>query len=179
MDGNGQIANGVVKPTAYSMFKADAEFVKKAWPDFIRPGLLAIKAKDKRSGHWLPEHVRAYIEAGFAGRLLCECHVICPVDKATPTGFIVMRAYNDEFAQIPLSLFLWIVYNKVPGMGLLPSINAVLPHIQPAVERRAKELGLLDVTGISSRLGWGEALAPYGYEVHQVIYRKRLYKDEV
>ncbi len=164
---------------AYGLVRLDAEAVAKLWPDFIRPGLLQIKRKDRRdSTTWLPEHVRAYIEAGLAGKLFCECHMIVPVSGTKPVGFVILRTWNDEYAQVPLSMLVWIAYAKFPWKGIRSSIRTALTHVLPAIEKRSRELGLRYVYGVSPRMhGWLGVLMGFGYQVHQVVFRKDLYPE--
>ena len=161
------------KPTTYSLLKLDKEAIVKFWPAFIRPGLLSIKRHDKRSGEWVPEHVRQRIEAGFAGTIFCECHLVMPVSASEPAGFVVLTMYNDEFVQVPQALFVWIAWcEKAP-------LRKVLPSILPQLEKRARDMGLRYVAGITSRWqAWLHRIFLHGYSVHQVIFKKDLYPDE-
>ena len=154
----------------YSLIKADADAVRQAWVSFIRPGILAIKAHDKRSGKWTPTHVRQQLEAGFRQQIFCELHFIVR-DACDPVGFVVLKMYPDEFVGAVQSLWVWLAYCKEWHRKVFP---AVLPHI----ERYGMELGVENVDGLSSRGGWGRILAEHGYEEHQVLYRKPLYKDD-
>lgn len=149
----------------YSLVKLDAEGVRKLWHRYILPGLLEIKRKDKASGFWIPEHVRSLIERGFIGQPFCECHIIVPLNSGEPVGFIVLRLYNDEFVQVPTSLFVWLTYCVDPRAKR---------HIVPLVEKRAREIGVRWVDGITSRLSWARALKSQGYSIHQVIIRKEV-----
>jgi hypothetical protein len=168
MNLNGHSAPQEAPKQAYTLLKADREAVVKFWPVLIRPGLERIKAKDKRSGYWQPEHVRQRIEAGFAGQIICECLLILQVNKAEPVGFLVTQVFNDEFLGTPLYLHLWLVWCEgAPAWR-------VMRHIQPQVEKRAVELGLRGIQGLSSRLAWMRRLGLLGYSIHQVIIRKDL-----
>lgn len=157
--------NGVAVAAAqstYSLILCDAPLLIKAWP-FIRRGLLKIKQKDKRSGQWIPEHVRQRIEAGFKGIIFCECY-LCVEDGGNPVGFCVLTCGNDEFVQVPLSLFMWITYCEKP-------LSKVMPQVLPALIKRRDEMGLLYIDGVSSRWGWMKNLMRHGFRVHQYIFR--------
>jgi hypothetical protein len=166
----------------FSLLRADGEAVKLLWSSFIRPGLEAIKyprkiksqrtghiwerpPADPRSGTWLPEHVRALIDRGHMGLIFCECHLIIPVSGTKPVGFVVLRLYPDEFVQVPLTLFVWIAYCKDPR---------ALRYVLPLVEKRAREIGVRYVEGVTSLTAWARRLRPYGYQVHQIIIRKEI-----
>lgn len=164
---NGNGATLKAQAQSYSLLKADADAVRVMWPTVIRPGLVKIKKKDPQSGHWLPEHVRAAIENGLAGRFFCECHLIIKASSSRPCGFMVLRLFNDEFVQVPLALFLWMAHSTEPR-----AVDYILKS--NFLERRAREIGVNRVEGVSSRPGWGRRIAKYGYRPHQVIYRKEL-----
>lgn len=163
-----QLVNGIVKEASqptYSLVLCDAPLLKASWP-FIRRGLLKIKKKDKRSGQWIPEHVRQRIEAGFAGRIFCECYLCIEDDgeRQRPVGMCVVTSYPDEFVGVPLSLFMWITYCEKP-------MRKVLPQVMPTLIRRRDELGLRFIDGVSSRFGWMKELSRNGFRVHQYIFR--------
>lgn len=159
----GTLVNGAIQEAQYTLVHLDRERVKNLWP-FVRHGLKRIKQKDPYSGHWRAEHVRQRIEAGFAGQILCECHAIVVGDK--PVGFVVLTAYNDEFDGVPERLWVWIAWCENAPLW------KVLPHIDPMLERRAKDLGLRGVIGCSSREQWVRRIAPHGYKVRQYIFFK-------
>lgn len=165
------VANGKVehrqpaKDLRYGLSKLDAKALEVLWPTFIFPGLLRIKEKDKHSGHWIPEHVRSLIDRGHLGQLFCECHLIVPVSDTKPVGFVVLRLYNDEFINVPDTLFVWLTYCIDPR---------ALKYILPLGEKRAREIGVTYVQGITSRMGWLRRLKRYGYEMHQMIIRKQV-----
>ena len=163
MDGN--LTNGAVTTAVqpkYSLVLCDAELLKASW-SFIRRGLQTIKAKDKRSGQWIPEHVRQRIEAGMNGRIFCECY-LCVEDGGKPVGFCVLTCGTDEFVGVPLSLFMWITYCTAP-------MSKVMPQVMPTLIKRRDDLGLRYLDGISSRWGWMKELARHGFRVHQYIFR--------
>jgi hypothetical protein len=165
--------NGAVqtepKAVTFTLLRADRDAVRKFWSKLIRPGLLRIKAKDKRSGEWQPEHVRQRIEAGFNNQILCECYLIIQSNSPNPVGFTITQAFPDEFIGVPLYLHNWITWcEKAP-------LRKVLPYVLPELERHATEdLGLRGVQGITSRLQWLRRCTKYGYHIHQVIIRKTL-----
>lgn len=169
MDSHSEIAtaraNGVVTAFRphFQLVKADADMLQKLWFSVVRPGLLAIKAKNPRLTRWEPEHVRAHLEAGLRGLMLCELHLIVRADKPTPVGFIVLKLYNDEFLQVPMALYTWITYSTDPA-GTLP--------ITEAVEKRARELGVRAVQGMTSRIGWARRLRKRGYRVVGYLIEK-------
>jgi hypothetical protein len=155
-----------VQAPKWSLLLCDREAVRKFWPTVIRPGLMRIKAKDKHSGYWQPEHVRQRLEAGFAGHIICECFLVIQSTSSTPVGFIITQAFNDEFLNVPLYLHLWIVWcERAPAWR-------VMEDIQPQVEKRAMEFGLRGITGISSRYQWVRRLVKHGYRIHQYYFRK-------
>ncbi len=162
---NGKAHAEVTTPT-YTLLLCDREAVKKFWPQFIRPGLMRIKEKDKRSGHWEPEHVMQRLQAGFNNQILCECYLIVQSNTPNPVGFTITQVYNDEYIGVPLYLYNWITWcENAP-------LYKVLPHVMPKLEKRAAELGLRGVQGITSRLQWMRRLRGLGYHIHQVIIRK-------
>jgi hypothetical protein len=161
---NGKVVRREIEPK-WSLALADAEFVKKFWHSQILPGLKKVKEKDKRSGHWLPEHVRARVDLGHLGRMFCELHLIVPVNEGKPVGFVILRLYDDEFVNVPVALFAWITYCTEPR---------AMKHILPLVEKRAKEIGVSKVRGVTSRTAWLRRLRKHGYGVHQVIIEKDL-----
>jgi hypothetical protein len=157
------LANGKVQEQPkYSLVLCDAQLLKDSWK-FIRKGLLRIKDKDKRSGQWIPEHVRQRIEAGLAGRIFCEAY-LCVDSDSNPVGFCVVTCGPDEFVGVPLSLFMWITYCQKP-------MRDVLPQVMPTLIKRRDELGLRYIDGVSSRWGWMKELARNGFRVHQYIFR--------
>lgn len=158
---NGKVATA----ERWSLVKLDADAVRTLWHKEILPGLLEVKRKDKRSGQWLPEHVRAAIDAGHLGRHFCECHLIVPGGSDKPVGFVVLRLYNDEFVQVPLSLFIWITYCREPR---------AMKYVIPQLEKRARDIGVRYLDGISSRAAWLRRLRPFGFRCHQMILRKEL-----
>lgn len=153
----------------YRLLHADREAIKAYWPTLIRPGVVAIKEKCPNAGQWLPEHVRQRIEAGLAGQIFCECHLISREENEAGkvVGFIVINAYNDEYAQVPLSLFVWLVHcTDAPA-------EEVLPFALPILEQRARDLGLRYVDGVG-RGGWERRLTDYGYKAVQTMFRKEV-----
>lgn len=172
--------NGVAaekRAPAYELLLLDPEGVRKFWEPVIRPGLERIKAKDRRSGHWEPEHVRMRIENGFARTIYCECWLIIQSNLSKPIGFLVTQAFNDEFLGVPLYLFIWMAWCESPALKLrlhrsASTLDRVLPLILPKLEARAKELGLRGIQGVSSRFPWMYRLSKYGFKVHQYIIRK-------
>jgi hypothetical protein len=182
---NGKVTREPAKEAhKYSLVKVDAEALRVLWPTFIRPGLEAIKqphpvrmrksgkiimkpAADPHSGQWLPEHVRAALDAGHMGRMFCECQLIVPVSDSKPVGFLIFRLYNDEFVNVPLSLFVWIAWSRD-----MAAITDVLKR--ELVEKRAREIGVRYVDGVTSNAAWLRRLRKYGYEMHQMIIRKRI-----
>ena len=165
---NGATPKATKAPETYSLLPADRDAVRRFWPTLIRPGLMRIKTKDKRSGPWEPEHVRQRLEAGFANQIICECYLVIAASSAFPVGFVITQVFNDEFIGCPLYLHIWIAWcEKAPLWRVLPF---ALSHL----EKRAVELGLRGVQGTTSRLQWLRRLRKYGYHVHQVTIRKEL-----
>jgi hypothetical protein len=157
------LTNGAVKEAKpYRLVLCNAELVKDSWP-YINRGLLRIKQKDKRSGQWIPEHVRQRIEAGLVGRIFCECY-LCVDESSNPVGFCVVTSGPDEFVGVPLSLFMWITYCTAP-------MDKVLPAVMPTLLQRKRELGLRYIDGVSSRFGWMKNLTKQGFRIHQYIFR--------
>jgi len=154
----------------YHLVHCDRDLLTLLWPKLILPGLKRIKQKDKKSGQWIPEHVRQRIEAGFTQRIFCECHLIVPDGEQLPVGFVVITMFPDEFVGVPLSLFVWIVYMD----SKKANVTRALPGVQAGLEKRARELGLRYVDGISSRHGWMAHLGKQGYRIHQLILRKEI-----
>lgn len=155
----------------YRLVPATHEMIVAAWPTVIRPGILEIKRHDKKSGHWWTTHVRQHLEAGFRGQLFCELQFIMPADSDYAVGFVVLKMYPDEFNGVADSLFVWLAYCSDPH-------SDVFPQVLPEIERRGRDLGVEYVMGISSRHGWARILKDYGYEEHQVSYRKPLYPED-
>jgi len=162
---NGKVNRRPAALPGWTLVRADADAIKVLWPSFIRPGLLRIKQKDKHSGQWLPEHVRAAIDGGHLGRLFCECHLIVPTAGTQPVGFVILRLYNDEFVQVPLTLFVWITYCTEPR---------AMRDVLRLIEKRAKEIGVRYVEGLTSRTAWLRRLRKFGYSAHQIIIRKEI-----
>lgn len=159
--------NGKVKAKVerWSLVRVDAEGVKTLWPSYIRPALAKVKFKDPHAGSWLPEHVRAAIDAGMMGRHFCECHLVVPVSSDKPVGFVILRMYNDEFVQVPLSLFVWISYLTEPR---------AMKDVIAALDKRAREIGVSHIEGISSRTSWMRRLRRFGFNCHQIILRREV-----
>src|SRR5215469_17505433 len=151
--------------TKYGLVHLDAEALRVTWPAIIKPGLLVVKSKDRHCGEWHPAHVRQAIEAGFKGVIFCECHLIVSVDSTKPVGFVVLQVENDPFISVPTSLFVWIAYCTEPrAMGC----------VLPVIEKRARDLGLSKVSGVSSRMGWSKRLVRYGYSAERIVYSKEI-----
>jgi len=164
--GGKDIPNGKVATKAearYSLTLLDMEAVKTLWPQYIRPWVEAVKRKDPAAGHWEPEHVRLAIDAGLAGKMFCECHLIVPVNEGKPVGVVILRLYNDEFLQVPLALHAWITYCHEPR---------AMRYVLPMLEKRAREIGVRSVMGISSRTKWLRRLRRWGYRMEAIIIRK-------
>lgn len=159
MELNGKIE--VATQPTYRLVFCNKDLLKASWP-FINRGLQRIKEKDKRSGQWIPEHVRQRIEAGLTGRIFCEAY-LC-MEGEEPVGFCVVTCGPDEFVGVPLSLFMWITYCTAP-------MAKVLPQVMPALIQRRDDLGLRFIDGVSSRWGWMKQLTRHGFRVHQYIFR--------
>jgi hypothetical protein len=139
------------------------------WP-FIRAGLQTIKRKDKRSGQWTTEHVRAMLEAGYKGQGTCELWMINKYD-GKPAGFVVTSTGPDPHLGVPLGLFVWITY-------LGNEDTAAFYTVVRELETIARSRGLRYLEGMSSRAGWARKLAKQGYDTHMILYRKQLWEDE-
>ena len=166
MDQVVNLTNGVAKAEArYSLIQIDAESLRTLWPQYIRPWVEAVKHKDPAAGHWEPEHVRLAIDAGLRGAIFCECYLIVPTTEGSPVGVVILRLYNDEFLQVPLYLHTWITYCKEPR---------ALKYVMPQIEKRARDIGVRGVMGISSRTNWLRRLRRWGYRMEAIIIRKDL-----
>ncbi len=161
---NGKVQTA--RPAEFSLLLADRDAVRVLWPTLILPGLKVLKRKDPDSGFWQPEHVRQSIEAGLAGRMFCECHIVVPKSEGRAVGFMVLKAYPDEFIQVPVALFVWIAY-----CTSWQATDYLLKH--EVLDKRAREMGFRYVDGLSSRIKpWGRRLGKHGYREHQVLFRK-------
>lgn len=150
----------------YKLIQADKEAVRIFWPTLILPSLRRLKKKNPNSGGWTPEHVRAHLEAGFRGLILCELWFIVPVD-GKPCGFIIYKTYNDEFTNVPDSLFIWITDCKDPK-----ATRYILQH--GLCDQRAKDLGLPYTYGIIERRAYLKVLTEHGYEIAKYHVRKKV-----
>lgn len=150
----------------FDLLLCDRDAVRRYWNSLIRPGLVRIKAKDKKSGHWEPEHVRQRLEAGFRGQILCDCYLIVANDASEPQGFIVTQCFNDEFLNVPLYLHLWLIWCEGAPFW------RVMRDAEPRLIERVKELGLRGITGLTSRSQWLRRAGRHGYDVHQYFIRK-------
>ena len=166
MNQNGHIATGI--PRGYGVLPATIEQMRDHWT-FIRAGLLTIKHKDKRSGNWTPEHVRAMLELGYRGQGTCELWMIYRTDGER-VGFVVTSTGPDPHLGVPLGLFVWITYlEKRHTLAFYSTLHSL--------ENVAKERGLRYLEGMSSRAGWSRKLAKRGFETHMVLYRKNLWAE--
>ena len=152
---------------SYLLMRADFDAMVKMW-SFVRRGLLTIKSKDKRSGHWTPEHVRALLEMGFKGQNTYELWWMCC--DGDVIGFAVTCVQIDVWLSVPSSLFAWLIYLKPEHMHGFHAIREQFEAI-------TKERGLRWFEGTSSREGWVKRLIPRGYEMH-MTYRKDVWSDE-
>lgn len=128
--------------------------------EFVKQGLLAVKAKIGTRSAWTPGHVRqAILNKGS------ELWVV--LDGEEPVGFYVLSLITDPFINVPTTLFIWIAY-AVPGKwGLIPR------HLQD-IKERARYLGVDKLEMMSPRIGWLRKLLPLGWEVSERIYGCKL-----
>ena len=155
-----------LKPeSSYSMVLLDLQAIKALWWKEIRPGLLKVKEKDESSGHWEPEHVRKLLEAGAQGLLFCQCHMV--VKEGKPVGFVILRIFPDEFTQVPYDLFVWIGHSDDPKC-----VDWVFNS--EYLENLAKDMGLSGVMWVSGREGWGKRASRYGFDMKQIVFRKKV-----
>jgi hypothetical protein len=139
------------------------------WP-FVRAGLQTIKRKDKRSGQWTSEHVRAMLEAGYKGQGTCELWLIYQGGE-TPVGFVITSVGPDPHLGVPLGLFVWITY-------LEPAHTSAFHVALRELEVIARGRGLRYLEGMSSRAGWARRLAKQGFDTHMVLYRKSVWPED-
>ena len=169
MDNLVSLVNGITAPAKadgrYSLSQVDAGDLKVLWPQYIRPWVEAVKKKDSAAGHWEPEHVRLAIESGLAGKIFCECHMVVPVNEGKPVGVVILRLYNDEFLNVPLELYAWITYCREPR---------AMRYVLAMLEKRAREIGVRAIRGISSQTAWLRRLRRWGYRMEAIIIRKDL-----
>ena len=162
-----EMLNGYAHKIAppYRMQPADWQTMVKNWP-FIRAGLKTIKRKDKRSGNWTTEHVRAMLEAGYKGQSTCELWLIYQHNDE-PAGFVITSVGPDVHLNVPLGLFIWITYLELRHAAAFDMALRELEEI-------ARARGLRYVEGMSSRPGWARKLQSRGYDTHMVLYRKSM-----
>lgn len=153
----------------YRMKPADWQAMVSSWP-FVRAGLKTIKAKDRRSGNWTTEHVRAMLEMGYKGQGTCELWMIY-AHNDEPVGFVVTSVGPDVHLGVPLGLFIWITY-------LEPRHHASFDMALGELEQIAKARGLRYVEGMSSRAGWGRKLQRRGFDTHMTLYRKNVWAED-
>lgn len=151
----------------YKLSAATFPIMVEAWP-FVRRGLLTIKKKDKRSGNWTTEHVRAMLEAGYKGQGTCELWIVHKAD-GSPVGFVITSVGPDIHLGVPLALFIWITYLQE---------TAAFEMALDELEKIARARGLRYVEGMSSRRGWSRKLEQRGFDTHMVLYRKSVWSDE-
>ena len=165
---NGYVPSRLVRSDTYRMAPATWGDMVSHWP-FIRAGLKTIKKKDKRSGNWTTEHVRAMLEAGYKGNSHCELLMIYANDE--PVGFVITSTGPDIHLNVPLGLFIWITY--------LPLRHAeAFDMALRELEDIARARGLRYVEGMSSRAGWGRKLQRRGFDTHMILYRKEVWPED-
>lgn len=158
----------IEKPVAapkYGWFEADADALKKLWPNFILPGLRKVKAKNPRLARWEPEHIRAHLEAGLRGMMFCKLYVITRVDSPNPLGFAVLKLYNDEFLGVPMALYAWVTYCIDPR---------ATDWAIGATEKLAAEMGVRAVGGMTQRIAYIRRLSRRGYRVIGYLLEKEI-----
>lgn len=162
---------GLAHQTAprYGVLHAPFDAMVSCWP-YIRAGLKVIKAKDKRSGNWTTEHVRAMLEAGYKGQNTIDLWMIYQTD-GVPVGFVITSVGPDIHFNVPLGLFIWITY-------LEPEHHGAFDMTLREFEQIARQRGLRYVEGMSSRAGWDRRLKRRGYDTHMVLYRKNVWGED-
>lgn len=169
MNLNGHMGMVAAPTKAYKLVQSDFATMVERWT-YVRKGLGVIKKKDKRSGNWTTEHVRAMLEAGFKGQGTCELWFVLTNDEV-PVGFVITSIGPDPHLSVPLGLFIWITYLELRHTKAFDSTLDRLEAI-------ARQRGLRYVEGMSSRLGWVEKLMRRGFDTHMTLFRKNVWGEE-
>lgn len=133
------------------------------WP-WMRERLLRLQVKNPPRAHWLPEHVRAEIERGFARQSQAECFLAHDGRTETITGFVVTVPQNDPFVNLPLTWFMWMCTAE-PG---------ALMDCLPEIEAMARLRGYRRIEWLTSREGWERRVSKNGYSIVQYTIAKEL-----
>lgn len=157
----------------YTLKRIDGVALDAYW-QWIREKLLLMQKKCavasgkrglKGNPEGIPEQVRMMILLGLQGKNTIEAYFVLDGAGAV-RGFFTVSSPFHEFFSVPLSLYVWHAWGE-PG---------AMAAIEPAVEKMARDRGMLAVEHESPRLEW---IARHrknvdGYKLARITWRKEL-----